>query len=200
MVEGFRATLDFSTTACADNQGNTYSRVVTQATTGTQEGTAIYWCPSIGTPSGTFTVTVTPGGSGGFYAVCRAVEASYSGTAEVDVWTSANGSGTAVSSGAMSTTANADSLLAAVMVTVNDEASITVESLSPAWVEEFEELTLTNFQPGEGDTRIVTSTGAYTANWTMATSRDWAACIAAFKDGGGLSPTPPFRTMLSAKF
>jgi hypothetical protein len=60
--------IDFYT-ACAvtgvtDNQGNSYSPVVTQVDSSNLYAlAAIYWCPSIGTPTGTFTVSAAYSGT-----------------------------------------------------------------------------------------------------------------------------------------
>lgn len=52
---------DTSVSTVTDNQGNTYTAVVNeQDSTAANTFAGVYWCSSIGSPSGTFTVTMTP--------------------------------------------------------------------------------------------------------------------------------------------
>lgn len=50
-----------SVTSIADNQGvgNTYTKITSSVDSGNQADEEMWWCPSIGATSGTFTITVT---------------------------------------------------------------------------------------------------------------------------------------------
>ena len=134
--------------------------------------------------SGSHSITVN-GVSSGTWIVSCAVEVSGLTSASLDKTAAAGSVSAAPSSGATATTTDANELLIGCMAIANNQASITVESLSPAWVEQVEELSVASHIPGEGDTRIVSATGAYTATWAAATSGAWSAVIATYKESSG---------------
>lgn len=122
--------------------------------------------------------------SGGIYIKTCAIEASSSGPLLMDTNSVAGGSSTTPSSGATNDTVIADELLIAIVSTPVSQASITVAVTSPVWVQEMEELSAT-VQAGEIDTKIVSSTGSYTADWTLASTGQWAALICTYAESGG---------------
>lgn len=165
-----------------DNRGNVYT-LVAQRGSGNSSA-SIFVCSLIAATGSPFTITV----GGAQVWQWSAQEISDVGTGLVlDRIATANGTGTAVSTGAMSALRATDEILAAVVTVPATQASLTVEALSPTWTEEFEFLTYAAFSTvaGEADTRIVSSAVGTTpsANWTLATSGAWVAAAAAFARG-----------------
>lgn len=184
-LAGANIALDFSDLSgdVVDNQGNNYTLAIKSALNN-RGRCAIFFCPNIGTPSGTFTITVSTA-SGVWDGEWSAT--SFTGMpapVTLDQSTSATGTSANPSSGATATTTQADEVVAGVMQIRVELSSLTVEVLSPAWVQESEELSFVTSEPGECDTRIVTATAAMTANWTASSSGTWTAAIATFKAGG----------------
>jgi len=176
---------DWPWNGVTDNQGNVYQLAVKSAKGANGGRCAVYYAENIGTPSGTFTVTVWPDPhGGGSYIVAAAVEYSgMSGTLLLDKTATNSGSSTTPSTGTTAATTQATEVVAGVMAILAGQASITVGVVSPVFVEECEELSFA-YMPGEGDDRIVTSTGTQSCSWTCATTGEWVACIATFKSTG----------------
>lgn len=120
------------------------------------------------------------------YVSCAAVEFSSSSALSLDV--NANDLGTSTTPGSTSpiTTRHADELIVGVCAATNNQASITVEVTSPVWNTIYEELSSAHI-PGEADYKIVSATGTYAANWTLASSSGWTAVVATFFESGGSS-------------
>jgi hypothetical protein len=166
--------------ACADNRGNTYSLAIGQVNVSPR--VAIFYCAQIATSAAPFTITLSSSPSN-YWVVC-AVEIGGLGGGPLllDQTTSATGGSATPSTGATAAlTANGD-LLVAVYSVSGSEASITVESVSPAWTQEAEELSFAH-AVGESDTRILTAGLGASASctWTVPVSTGFAAAIAAFK-------------------
>jgi hypothetical protein len=171
-----------------DSKGNTYAQSV--ALTFSTEAAAIYCCASVGTSGAPFTITINAGG--GLYAGA-AVEVSGVGTGLVlNQSATANTSGTTITAGPTAALTAAEVILAGVFAYNTGLTSSTVEALSPAWGEEFEELDYTNFGAGEGDTRLLASGALGTtprAQWTVTgISVSARAVIAAFTASGVAPP------------
>ena len=177
-----------SITAVTDNRGHTYTlgRVA-----GVGNLAAVYYC-SILTATGTpFTITVTTAGSG--YHAIQAVEVSGVGTGlVVDQATGATTpSGTSPSqtnptTGSTAALTAAEVFQAAVLTTNQGQASITVVSATPTWLQEYEASPFGS-PAGEANSRIVSSAASSTAacSWTITVaSSESAAVIVAFGTGG----------------
>lgn len=181
LIQGQRWATAGTITSCSDNQNNTYS--VIQTPLATVISAFICFATNIGTPSGTFTVTVTSGDASGWNFKAT----SWSGMATASVLDvtamGAGGFGTQPSSGATGTLAQTNNLVAASVGISTTQTSIVVESVSPAWTEQFQELDQNITLAGEADTRVISSSSAQTANWTLSTDAVWSALIAVFKGG-----------------
>jgi hypothetical protein len=168
-----------------DNQsGNTYSLAVSQARPGDGK-LFLYHCPNVNHDSGTFTITVTFGGSG-YYGSVAILE--YSGVATsspLDTTNSGSGTSTTPSSGSVSPTGTC-LYLGAVYPAVT--TTITADG---GWTQRQE------LESGEALSVIeqVTS-GSLTAGWTLGSSGGWAALIAAFDEAAGAAAPPGNRLAL----
>lgn len=169
---------DWSVGDCTDNQGSGNYPLAVKSPKNGAARSAIFYLGKVVGSSGTFTITVNPAPHGGSYIVASASE--WSGEHTVDQTASNSGSSTTPSTGTTGTTTAATEIVAACMSITAGQASITVDSVSPAWTEEFEELSFA-YEPGEADSRVVTSTGTQSCGWTCASSAAWTACIATFK-------------------
>jgi len=186
------ADLDLAAGGCTDNQSNSYSRAVRGPVT--QRGaaadymvSAIYYDESIGTPGGTFTITVNPAGTGSFGAIVGVgIEWSGFAASSLDVTQTAGGQTGSPTTGTTAATAQNDELALAVMGcsdAANADvtyASITVDG---AHIERAEELDSDTYQAGEADSLILTTTGTQSATWTtVSPASSWySGCIATFK-------------------
>jgi hypothetical protein len=173
---GYLSSIDFGTGSVTDNQGNTYTRR-TSATIGTAAQLAIYDCLSIGSPSGTFTVSIDGGSAGTLKIIAVILEVA--GLSTFEGQNTATGSSTAPSVTRTVAAASAFQVSAA-MAAANQE-SIVVGVLSPTWTEEAEQLSYSSYMAGEIDSRVADiGTGDFTAAWTLATSASWAAGVAVY--------------------
>lgn len=166
-----------------DNQGvgNVYTLAVRSARVGNNR-CAIFYCESIGATSGTFTVNINPAALVNFWGAGVALEYSAVSASALDQTATSTGSGTAETTGATGTTAQADELILACTAISVALTAITVEATSPTWTEEAEELSFTTYLPFEADSKIVSAAAAYTGNWTHTINAgSWTAAIATFK-------------------
>lgn len=197
-----RTAFNTFTVTVADNQGNTYTQVAAAASPGgSASQTWIFWCPSIGTPSGTFTVTATftvasgsgtPGG-----AVVALLEASGLGST-VDQTGTSNGTGvmTATVTASAANTNASDLVVAAAsmgtsynMTTGMSNPATMVGGTATTWF--FQDGT-SNYGDGvQGSYIIVAATQTSSATWTWTSPADaWSGAIASFEaSGGGASCT-----------
>lgn len=178
-----------------DNQGNTYSSAVFIAN--------VRWVAigcttvAIGTPSGTFTVTVTPtGGTGG---ALEAVASEYTGLGSgnvLDKIASGSGSSTTLDTTATATTTQADELLLYVAAANSSSATttytenVTGSAPSSGWTEDFTDADDTNFLSVTFGSVIVSSTVAarHVITVSGAGPYSWAAAVATFTAAGGATP------------
>lgn len=170
---------------CTDNQGNVYSLVARSV------GNAVcaVWWTVVKATNTSFQVTITASPSATMWgAGCATSWTSTVGWGLFDVRAINNGNSTTPSTGTTATLAVADEVVVALVAAISaNQASITVESVSPAWVEEAEELSWTTYIPGEMVSRVVSATTAQSSSWTLATSNLWMSTIATFRElpGGG---------------
>lgn len=174
---------------CTDNQGTRYALIARSVTNGNV--TAAAWLGVVKASSGSFQVTVAaaPNQSSVLYgAGCATSWTTDAAWAIFDEVARNTGSSTAPSTGSTATLATADELVVAVLAAGGtDQASITVESVSPAWTEEAEELSYATYIPGEMDSRIVNATTAQSCSWTLASSASWSCVVVTVREtaGGG---------------
>jgi hypothetical protein len=163
----------------ADNQGNTYI-LATDSGNRNEQRAQIWYAHNIGSPSGTFTVTATALGGGSQQTIVGATE--YSGFGATDPLTGAavNGSGnsSAVSVGPTGSVGAAEVLVCATVAANAVPGSITVETVSPAWTNQFN--VVGSALVGSAVSRVVTDMGAQSCAWTLSTASPWGACIVAF--------------------
>lgn len=165
-----------------DNRGNTYVQADDITNT---IGARIWYCAKIVATGSPFTITASYVGAGLNYATSCAIEVSGVGTGllidQLAHATGGVGSGFTVATGSTPALTGPENFLAALTASRGVGAT-TVETVSPAWTQEFEDLT-TSTCPGEGDTRVVTGTAGTTtsASWTIATQNSWAATVVAFR-------------------
>ena len=167
-----------------DNQasgGNTYTNDVSRTFFGVIS--SLWHSAAITKASGTFTINITSGSDiiwGCIYEVSGLTSSA------LNVRTSSaigSGSGTASTGSTPATTENNAFVLSGVGF-ANSEDS-TVESVSPAWTVDFD---LGSFR-GEGDHRIVSTTGTQSCSWSLTSGANYAAVIAAYSDP--VEYTPP---------
>lgn len=167
----------------ADNHGNTYALAVSNFTSSIS--VAIFYCRQIEATGSPFTMTFTiPGGA---WVVSAPLEIGGVGEGLlIDRTTSATGSSTTPATGNLAALTKDSVMLVGCCAAGGNLTSVTVESLSPAWVQAFEHLSFAQ-QPGEADTRILSSGALGTTpagNWTIDPTRIWSAAIAAFAAEG----------------
>jgi len=177
---GGGSTPAFPANGCVDNRGNTY--VLAQADTSASKAqrTAIYYCSNITATGNPFTITVTSSSS--LWMTGNAIEVS--GRITVDKMAAGESSGaTATPASGPTTALTANNvLLIGIMTTNFGKASLVVESLTPPWLQEVEELSASH-SVGEIDSRILTNALGTTpsGNWVMNSGDQWVAAIVAFK-------------------
>lgn len=166
----------------SDNQSNVYSKI--DGFNNSIERTEIWWCPSIGTPSGTFTVTI--GTSSSLPTAVGIMECS--GLTAVDKHNNANSAGTSgsVTNGAANTGAN-DFVVAALCIggSFGSATSLTTPPNSGYTSWYFFDGT-SAFQNGVSAgyktvSAVETSSASWT--WTATDSANWAAVVASFQTG-----------------
>jgi len=201
-IPGALITVPFSTyrngntqtvTSVVDNQsGNTYKLA---KATGDSNGnnSFIYYAYNVNS-SGTFTVTVTMS-LGNTQIMGTATEWSGFGAADPIV-----GSGSAISVNPPTCTTGATGIspvaVVACMTTFRlnfNLTAITVDASSPAWTQEYQQLSNTIFTlVCESDSRVVSSSGTEAVTWTItgASPGNPCCCIAAFNG------TPPIADVI----
>ena len=176
-----------SVTSVTDSKGNVYQRAIGPTrNTGGALSQSIYYATNIaGAAAGTNTVTVAFSPAA-FYPDVRILE--YSGvaiTTPLDAANGSTGSGTSSNSGALTTTASGDLIV----------AGNTVSSLSSAAGSGYTLRFITQPNGNIAEDRVAGAAGSYTATAALQSS-DWVMQAAAFKaappDG-----TPPLVTVTS---
>jgi hypothetical protein len=180
--------MTFANGMVTDNQGNVYTlQVAQQVPLSTHIATAIYACPKVVTSSGTFTLQIAFGNETPHGIVVAAAEVGGLGansllleTTQGSVQNPASG---IASSGNTSMSITGERVIVGAMVRGGTQAasSIVAQALSPAWVQEAEELDASIYVGAEGVSRIVNMAGVAAANWNHAPNATSAAVLAVFK-------------------
>jgi hypothetical protein len=164
----------------SDTRNNTYRRAIQYTETVDRTSLAIFYAENITGGANTVTVSDSLGGT------LRFAIAEYAGVAltnSLDVTTAAQGTGTAMSSGPMTTTANGDLVLGllstADAATFTAGTGFTVQERVPA---------APNTKLAVED-RIQTTAGSITATGTASVANNWGAAAAAFRAATG-PPSP----------
>lgn len=183
MVVGIGTATQTPSFSCSDNQGNTYS--VSKSVNNTNNGfVSVFVCPSIGSPSGTFTVTFNVGNSslGKWGFICSRFS-GLSATGQPDV--------TAVGTTGLSSSAapgNMTTVTANTLVVGVGWLSIgTIAPPSSPWVQIAE--TNSGINPlGGAFYQIVSSTGTFNPSWSSSLTPNWAAAQLALKIAAVVKP------------
>lgn len=158
-----------------DNRGNIYYSAIALST-----ANKIWYCPKLTASGAPFTITIVTDPSwytpvGDFYLFASAIEVAGVGTGlgVNQVKYSASGTSGNITTGLTAPlTANEIFLCACQVFNTSDNAAntVTVESLTPAWIEEFEQVTAGS-PKGEIDTRAIRAASGTTveAKWTWVT-------------------------------
>jgi len=173
---------NFQPQDCTDNQGNRYSLAAVSAAA---TRTLAVWWTIAGPSSGPFQVSITSAVAGAFSGAGCATSFSTDGTGlwRPDERVSATGNSTTPATGNTGTLDEAGELVIAMVGSITvDQPSIAVESVSPSWTVEAEELSWLTYLPGEMNSRIVSSTTAQSCSWTLGTSASWGCLVCTFKD------------------
>src|SRR5262245_16650586 len=185
-------------TSCSDNQGNTYAAATTLLSNSNAK-LIIYYCSRITATGTPFTITIT----GGSYYVATAIEVTgLSGNdLVVDAAATASGNSTTPATGSTAAlSANDAFLLAGYAYDISLSSSV-VQSVTPAWFEEIEDLSW-SWAVGEADTRSLTTASGTTQSctWTLSgSSASWVAALVAFKASGAAAATAGRVTQLVAE-
>jgi hypothetical protein len=177
-----------------DNQGNTYHRAVERLigaagsqTSAPNAWASIWYSDPIGTPSGTFTLTVTGNDPTNNYLTFGVVEAKPDAANTTALGPTNSGAGTTAGTTASATpgsitTTQPNAFEAAVYVTTSNVGSFSGPS---GYTSLFREISAATFEPGDGYYKIRTTTGTdtpgNTITWTLA-SNDWGAAQAAVQE------------------
>lgn len=184
---------DWSTPSVADNQaagGNSYAKASEGKRTGGGSGCEIFYAYNINS-SGTFTVTVNPPGTGIYWSFEIYEIAGATSTDPFDKSSNNNGNSALPDTGSTPTLSQANEFVISVIAHNDCGSSIDVESVSPSWNRGSFSYDAVNDEPGEIDSRIVSSTSAQICRWTTHNgNHSWAACIATFKEAAVIPPIP----------
>lgn len=185
-IEGWRnGGFDMPTGGVTDNKGNTYTRAVQSAldSFGFQR-TAIFYTYNI-VSSATHIVTVDPTGTGNYLSWSATEVAGAMTTDPLDKTQSQTGTTGAISTGTTAALAQAAEIVFAACTINSTNGAVTVESVSPSWVQLFDQTDGGNHIIGEVDRRIVAATTAQSCSWTQAgTLAASSAAIATFMEAG----------------
>jgi len=170
---------DYTLCGVTDNRGHTY-QFAQQARGG--PAVAVFFCPMIAATGTPFTVTFTSPTIDDYIASATEVGGLGGGSLAVDQAANKTGTSTGPNAGPTAALAASNVCVVAVCGTTTSQASITVQSVVPAWVEECESLS-TALVAGEADMRVLTGVAGMTTSvaWTLASSGQWAAVLVAFK-------------------
>jgi len=182
----YRVGIDLSATVSSDIDGQFIRDVFMSQSTNL--GAAIFRLCNASSGNHTITVNLKSAGS---YGIACALEVTPKVVTDANTCGNAS-SGTTPTSNASGTTTTAETLVIALFGCTTSQATITVEVTSPTWTELMEEKNFAAHIPGEADYKIVSSTGSYTANWTIASSSASASVLVAYREesggGGGGNP------------
>jgi hypothetical protein len=174
----------------ADNRGNSYTQVA-KLTTG-QVSIVMFACTTPLVTGSPFTVTLTAN-TPVYWEAC-AIEvtgAGGTGVLTVDQTITQSGAGPTVSTGTTAALTGTDVFVLAGHAIAGNQTSITVQSVSPAWFQEFENLDYSASIAGELDTRSLTGVAGTTqsCSWTTSNVGPTTAALVVFK-GTGVTPPP----------
>lgn len=180
MLWGWSNDYTYTTGTVADNQGNTYTRAAAN-NYGVNFGMGIFISNPIGTPSGTFTVTMNPTITGSPQTGGALMEVSglSNDPSITDRTSCSSGLTAAPTSNATATTILDNELLIA--TAVGGRTNPMTWTPGAGWTTEATETDSSTYQGGQAVSRIVNAKAAYTHTWTLSPSDVWAACIATFK-------------------
>lgn len=168
---------------CVDNCGNAYW--LSASRTQSNPHVALYHCEKIVGTGAPFTITVT-----GISCFATAIEVAGLGTDSLVIEKSATQIGTSVtpSTGTTAALTVADVFMVIATSGAAVISSITVETVSPSWVQEAED-TAFLWASGEVDSRELTGVSGTTqsGSWTQNTSGAWVGVIVAYKAGASPS-------------
>lgn len=170
---------DFALATVTDNRGNTY-QLAQQARGGTDA--AVFFCPKIAATGSPFTITFTSSTTDDFVGAATEIGGLGAGSLAVDQTATNFNFASTATAGPTAALSASDVFVVGVFSTSQSQASITAESVSPAWVQEFEELS-TLLVAGEADTRALTGVAGATTSvsWALASSGAFRALLVAFK-------------------
>jgi len=190
-ISGWNAgNLAFAAGNVTDNKGNTWLLAKTVSNNNGHGASAIFYVEKVAGASGTYTITVGSNKNSGNWFDCAVFEVSGIGSKlNLGNTNSATGQSPANPTTGAAAVTHTEELIAAAMEIASAEGSISVESTSPAWTQDFEQLSFVNNSPGEGDSKIVSSAGNYTGNWTVGTPAQYAAVIACFYASNAGNPS-----------
>ncbi len=194
-VSVFSGSADLPTGCVTDNQGNgSYPRAVRGPVHAINTVSGIFYAENIGSPSGTFTITVDPSGTGNLIEFGAAEFSNMATSASLDKTQTNEGDSSTPTSGTTATTTQADELVLAVLATGNSSSALGIDLPSG-----FTNITINQDEAStvghSFDYKIVSATGTQLADWgSVVVSNDpWSGCIATFKaaGGGGATVTYP---------
>jgi len=190
--------------AVSDNQGNTYYEAITSDESGDAVA-SIWYAYNIGSPTGTFTVTINPAGTDDYLAACAAEFSGLTTTDPKDVTVKSIGTNTSPVCGPTATTNQADELVIAVVQVSASDPTVGLDVPATTGYTNIEvEQDSSGIQGLSMDYKIVSSTGTQSAAWgtlDATPSGGWAGVIATFKaagggGGGSDGPAAGFRSLL----
>ena len=185
-ISVFNSSADLPAGCVTDNQGNTYTRAVRGPVHATNTVPAIFYAENIGSPSGTFTVTVDPSGTGNYIEFSAAEFSAMATSSSLDKTQTNEGDSATPTSGTTAATTQADELVLAVLATGNSSSALGIDLPSG-----FTNITINQDESAtvghSFDYQIIAATGTQLADWgSVVVSNDpWSACIATFKAAGG---------------
>ena len=173
------------TFSCADNRGNTYAQAAYQ-NNGNNVAVVVFACTTALATGSPFTVTITAVSFTTYFEATAIEVAGAGGTGVLTVDRTSTQTSVAASQPATGTTAaltGTDAFLLAIHAIAANQASLTVQVVTPAWFEEMEHLNYSATVAGELDSRSVTGVLGTTqaCSWTAATTAGYAAALVAFK-------------------
>lgn len=187
MMSGHKDTAGMTFGTCTDNRGNAYSIAIAQRRIVTNGESAIimYYCPRVTSSSGPFTITITSDGVNDHAFEGCAVEVTGLDGGILNPARAGSEVTTVTSTplAAVHTNLTGEAFVAAFFLRFGGTASIVVETASPAWIQEYEELdgTWNVSNCGEGCTRVKTfADEAVNCRWTTANGANCVTGIAAF--------------------
>jgi hypothetical protein len=174
--------------AVSDNQGNTYYEAITSDESGDAVA-SIWYAYNIGSPTGTFTITINPAGSGDYYSACAAEFSGLTTPDPKDTTVKSAGTDTTPVCGPTATPTQADELVIAVVQVSSSDPTVGLDVPATVGYTNIEvEQDSTNIQGLSMDYKIISAAAAQSAAWgtlDASPSGGWSAVIATFKAAGG---------------